>query len=99
MNLWHVEEEWVIEKSAEADAAVDVITWAYTQSHFTYNISGHAYVLPTCKHCHQTMQDINLKHDMNRLMCSVGIVIKSICIHRLAFQFAHELLDKPQYWK
>lgn len=35
MNLWHVEEEWVIEKSAEADAAVDIITWAYTQSHFT----------------------------------------------------------------
>lgn len=64
MNLWHVEEEWVIEKSAEADTAVDIITWAYTQSHFTYNISGHAYVLPTCKHCHQTMQDINLKHDI-----------------------------------
>lgn len=31
--------------------------------------------------------------------CSVHTVIKIICLHRIAFQFTHQLLDKPQHWK
>lgn len=92
-NLWQTEEEWVTGKSAEADTTADVITWAYAWSNLTYNISGHAYILPTCEHCHQTMQDC-FKTCHHCLMCSAVLWFKvSVYTHWLFNLLMNNLIN------
>lgn len=94
MKLWDTEEERVIGKSAEAEMAADSTTWRSGLVTFYLYLGIFLSFLPANP---IIRQQIILKHHCP--MCSVHTVIKIICIDRLAFQFTHQLLDKPQYWK
>lgn len=91
MNLWHTKEEWVTEKSAEADTAADIITWVYARSNLTYNISGHPFHLQTlssdnARHCFKTWHHC--------LMCSAVLWFKvSVYTHWLFNLLVNNLIN------
>lgn len=94
MKLWDIEEEWGIGKSAEVETAADSTKYSRGLVTFYLCLGIFTSFLPAKP---VIRQQIILKHHCP--MCSVHTVIKIICIHRLAFQFTHQLLDKPQHWK
>lgn len=94
MKLWDMEEEWAIEKCAEVETSAGSTTWIHGLVIFYLYLGMFTSSLPANP---IIRQQINLEHHCPK--CSVPTVIKIICTRKMAFQFTHQLLDKPQHWK